>query len=249
MAHRISVTILSRNNQDRIERCLSSLKGFDEIILLDNGSTDKTLERASAFPNVRIFESEFLGFGPLKNLAAHHATHDWILNIDSDEMLTSEAFQEIRQLVLHDNHIYSLPRENHYAGKVIKCCGWHPDRVLRLYNRRHTAFNDKLVHESLIVGKSSRIVDLHQPIKHFSFENASDLLDKMQNYARLFALENRGKKKSSPSKAISHAVMSFLKNFFWQRGFLYGYRGLLISVSNANGVFYKYMMLYEENRK
>jgi glycosyltransferase involved in cell wall biosynthesis len=249
MAHPISVTILVKNGQKHIERCLTSLREFDEVIVLDNESTDRTVEVAAAFPNVKIFTSEFLGIGKLKNLAAQHATHDWIFNIDCDEVLTRDAVEEIQQLTLKESCIYSLPRKNFYREKHIKCCGWHPDRVLRLYNRRHASYNDCLVHASIVSGGACQIIPLNHAIEHFSFHSASDFLDKTQSYARLFAVENKGRRKSSPLKAVSHACFSFLKNYFLQKGFLYGYVGLLISVSNANGVFYKYMMLYEEDLK
>jgi len=249
VAFHISVTILTKNSERYLYECLENLREFDEVIIMDNGSTDSSLDIASHFANVSIFRSEFIGFGPLKNLAASYARNDWILNIDSDEILTRELRDEIRKLKLERNSIYSFPRQNYYHKRLIKCCGWHPDRVIRIYNRQASGFSEKLVHESLIRTSGIRVIHLKHPIKHYSFDNASELLQKMQRYCELFAKENKGKRKSSPIKAFLHAAFSFFKNYILQFGFLYGYEGFLISVSNANGVFYKYIMLYEETLK
>ncbi len=249
MAIDISVTILTKNSARYLYDCLHSLREFAEIIILDNGSTDNSLEIANQFANVRIFRADFIGFGPLKNLAAGYARHDWILNIDSDEIVTRELFDEIRSLAPDIKTLYAIPRQNFYHKKLIKCCGWHPDRVLRLYNKQTHQFSATLVHESLDHARGTRIVRLRHALNHYSFHNASDLLQKMQRYCELFAKENKGKKKSGPFRAFFHAIFSFFQNYILQLGFLYGYEGFLISVSNANGVFYKYIMLYEESQK
>ncbi len=244
----ISVTLLAKNSERTIGQCLGALRSFDEVVLLDNGSTDRTLDMASAFSNVTIIESRLEGFGPLKNLAARNARHDWILNVDSDEILTDELVEEIAHLKLHEHHVYSMIRENFFNERLIKCCGWYPDRVLRLYNRRRTSFEERLVHESLRKEEGLRVVPLKKAMRHYSYRNASDLLEKMRRYAQLYAKENAGTKRSGPFKACSHALYAFVRNYFLQKGFLYGYEGLLISVSNAGGVFYKYIMLHEANQ-
>ncbi len=248
MVNKISVTILTKNSQKYIKECLQVLCGFDEIILLDNGSSDKTLTIAKQFKNVKIFENKFIGFGALKNLAIHYATNDWILSVDSDEILSKELVNEILNIKLENNTIYSILRENYYNKQKIKCCGWQNDWVNRLFNKKHTHFNNKKVHESLIIHNNTKLKKLHYTFKHYSFEGVSQLLLKMDTYSTLYAQEHKGKKLSSPSKALFRSITSFIKNYFFQKGFLYGYEGLLISISNANGVFYKYMKLYEENK-
>lgn len=249
MASEIAVTVLVRNSEDSVGDCLRSLSRFPEVVVLDTGSTDRTVAIASIFPNARVFRTDFKGFGPAKNLAASYAERDWILNIDSDEIVTEELAEEILTLELEENKIYDIPRDNYYNERLIRCCGWSPDRVLRLYNRKATTFGENLVHESVTVEGPLETVHLRSPLRHYSFRTAGDLLDKMQRYAALYALQNRGVKKSSPSRAFFHAFAAFLKNYFLQWGFLYGGEGLLISVSNAGGVFYKYIMLYEANKK
>jgi len=249
MKNKISVTILTKNSQTYIDECLSALSDFDEIIVLDNGSTDSTIEIAKSFANVKVFENEFIGFGPLKNLALSYASNEWILSVDSDEIFSKELVEEILNAKLDESCVYSILRDNYYNKKLVKCCGWANDYVDRLFNKNTTKFNDKQVHEGLILSEKIELKKLTNTFKHYSFDRAEQLLDKMNKYSTLHAVENCGKKSSSVFKALYRSMFAFFKNYFLQKGFLYGYEGLIISVSNANGVFYKYIKLYEENKK
>jgi len=239
--------MLTKNSEKYLEESLKALSVFDEILILDNGSTDSTLEIASSFRNVKIITGQFIGFGPLKNRAAKEASNDWIFSIDSDEIVTPKLLESINKLDLtKKQRVYSVSRLNHYRGKPIKCCGWYPDRVLRLYNRTFTGYNDAVVHESLQLPEGTEMLTLDGYLKHYPFDNVESLIEKMQSYSTLYA--EQSEKTSSPSKAAFRALYAFLKNYLIQRGFLWGYEGLLISVSNANGVFYKYMKLYEKQK-
>jgi glycosyltransferase involved in cell wall biosynthesis len=247
MLEQISVTMLTKNSQRHLEASLKALEAFDEVLVLDNGSTDSTIEIAKSFSNVTLIKHDFIGFGALKNLAAQKAKNDWILSIDSDEIVTPKLIEKIKQLDSSKiNTLYSFPRLNHYRGKVVKCCGWSPDIVRRLYNKTYTRFSDAQVHESLITPPDSITRFIDAELWHYPFESAEELIEKMQRYSTLYALQSD--KPSSPIKAFSRASFGFFKNFFLQKGFLYGYEGLLISVSNANGIFYKYMKIYEKQK-
>lgn len=248
MKIQITATILVKNAQDTLEECLESLSCFDEIILLDNNSTDSTLEIAKAFnqdfKNLKIYSSEFIGFGALKNLAISKASNEWILSIDSDEVLEPATIEEINNLKLEKNVIYALSRKNLYNGEWIKACGWYPDYVNRIFNKNFTKFNDNFVHESVIVPQNARIKQLNNSIKHYAYDNIAHLLEKLQKYSSLYAEQNLHKT-SSPLKAVTHGFWSFLINYFFKKGILYGYKGFIISVCNALGVFFKYSKLYE----
>lgn len=272
MVFPISATILVKNAQDTIGECLESLREFDEIILLDNGSSDDTLKIAREFDalygNLRIYSSEFIGFGALKNLAISYAKNDWIFSIDSDEVLESRTLELLKNLfgsesgsnsessdtskqsTLHTgklpapNTIYALPRKNLYNGEWIKACGWYPDFVTRIFNKTYTRFNDNIVHESIIIPKDTHLIKLDSGVKHYAFENITHLLDKLQKYSSLWAQQHTHKS-SSPLKAIIRGSWSFVRNYVFKKGFLYGYKGFVISVCNALGVFFKYMKLYE----
>ena len=240
--------MLTKNSSQYLKEVLNALCKFDEVVILDNGSTDNTLEIAGTFENVQVYEHAFIGFGPLKQLAVSFAKNDWILSMDSDEILGEKLIKEIHSLTLSENSVYAIKRDNYYAGRLIRCCGWENDYVLRLFNRKKAQFDSKQVHESLVLN-GLQVQKLHYTMKHYSFSSAEDLISKMQQYSTLYAQENQGKKNSSAFKAFSRALFSFLKNYLFQKGAMYGYEGLLISVSNANGVFYKYMKLLEQNKK
>lgn len=252
----ISATILVKDAQSTILECLESLKNFDEIILLDNQSSDDTLKIAKEFnetyKNLKIYTSEFIGFGALKNLALSYARNEWIFSIDSDEVLESSALDEIARLYesgkLKDSkNIFSLPRRNLYNGEWIKACGWYPDFVIRLFNKTYTRFNKNLVHESIIIPKDAILQRLDSPIKHYAYDNIAHLIEKMQIYSSLYTNQNPNKS-SSPLKACIHSGWTFFRNYVLKKGFLYGYKGFIISVCNGLGAFFKYMKLYENTK-
>ena len=240
----ISVTILTKNSEKYLSEVLAALRSFDEVLIYDTGSQDQTLQIAKQYPNVTIQNGPFIGFGPTHNTASGRAKNDWILSIDSDEVVTAELAQEICKLSLNPLSVYSFPRNNYYNGKWIKWCGWHPDRVLRLYNRTQTQFTNDQVHER-VISDGLKHVFLHAPIKHYSYASTSDFLNKMQSYSDLFATQNRGRKKSSVCKAVLHGSFAFIKSYVIKRGFLGGREGFIISVYNANTAFYKYLKLCE----
>ena len=245
----LSVTILTKNSQKHLFDVLSALKMFDEIIVYDTGSEpdDRTLEIARSFPNVVLHQGPFIGFGPTHNVASQLAKHDWILSIDSDEIVTPELAQEIHALTLTRRSVYSFPRHNEYRGKWIRWCGWHPDYQIRLYHRLDTQFTEAQVHEA-IDARHLKIISLNAPLRHYSYDTVSDFLNKMNTYSSLFALQNQEKKYSSLSHAIGHGIYAFFKSYILKRGFMGGQEGFEISFYNANTAFYKYLKLAEANR-
>ena len=243
----IPASLLARNSEKHLPQVLEALASFPEVVVLDTGSQDSTLEIAKRFPNVSLHSATFNGFGPLHNLAAEKAKHDWILCIDSDEVVTPQLATEIHSLSLDEGSVYSFPFHNYFNGKWIRWCGWYPDRHIRLYNRRKTRFTNAYVHEGIITdGLQEK--RLNGPVIHYSYGSISDFLTKMQRYSDLFAEENHGKKSSSVGKAILHGLAAFIRSYFLKRGFLGGYEGFIISTYNANTAFYKYLKLYEKNR-
>lgn len=243
----ISVTILTKNSTKYLPEVLSALNGFAEVLVYDTGSQDETMTLAKSYANVTVKQGPFIGFGPSHNAASAVAKNDWILSIDSDEVVTPELAQEILNLKLAPECVYSFPRHNEFNGKFIRWCGWYPDRQTRLYHRKHTHFTDADVHEAIIT-KGMRMVELRAPLRHYSYASLSDFLNKMQFYSSLFAKQNVGKKTSSPLKAILHGFWSFFKSYILKRGFMGGYEGFVISAYNGHTAFYKYLKLYEANQ-
>lgn len=244
----ISIVMLVKNAQRKLEEVLSSLGQFPEIVLIDTGSTDETIAIAKRFTNVRIFEKEFTGFGELRNYGASLATYDWLLSLDGDEVLSPALQQEILSLTLKDTCIYALPFHNYFNQKHIRTAGWHPERHIRLYNRKRTCFSEAKVHEG-IQRNNLEEVCLSNPVLHYPYGDVADFLTKMQHYSELFALQNKGKRHSSPMIALCHGLWAFFKSYFIKLGIFGGYEGLLISLYNGHTAFYKYVKLYHLNKR
>lgn len=243
----ISVVIIVKNGGSILHRCLESLAQFDEVVLYNNGSTDDTALIADSYPNVRLIEGEFIGFGPTKNAAAEYATHDWILSLDADEVLDGTIVQEIKHLALDPKTVYSLLRKNFYKMTEISHC-WGADEIVRLYNRQITRYSDKHVHEHILTDGMS-IQKLSNSFSHFPYQSISEFVLKADRYSTLFAEDNVGKKRSSPAKAFFNGLYSFFRTYILKRGFLDGYAGLIIAFSHMVTNFYKYIKLYEMNKE
>lgn len=244
MTNKISVVIIVKNGEKTIEKSLNSLQKFNEIIVYDNGSTDATIKISQKFKNVKLVIGDFIGFGETKNKAILQTKNDWVLSVDSDEVFPIKLVDEILNKDLRNQTIYNLKRDNYYNQKLVCCCGWGNDFVLRLFNKNTTKFNNNKVHEHLIFDNLN-IEKLQNSFNHYTFNNAEELILKMNHYSNLWAIHNLDKKTSSPTKAIAKAMFAFIKCYVFKVGFLNGYQGFLISLSNANGVFYKYIKLYE----
>lgn len=245
MLNKISVVILTKNSSKYLKQVLNAVIAFDEIVILDNGSTDDTMSVAKIFDNVVVYEHEFIGFGPLKNYAASLAKNDWVLSLDSDEILTKEFIDSLKNRHLDPQSVYTIERINYYKDKKIQYC-WNNDIIVRLYNKNSTKFNNRHVHEG-IESNGLKVELLNGNIKHYSYSSISEFIVKADMYSTLFAEQNVGKSKSSPMKAIGHALFAFIKTYILKRGFLDGYIGLIISYTQASEKFYKYMKLYEKN--
>ncbi len=244
----ISVTILTKNSSRYIEKVLSALQEFDEVAILDTGSTDNTVEIARRFPNVIVHFHTFAGFGEAHNRITALAKNDWILSLDSDEIASKDIVDEILHTELDSQCVYSFSRHNYYRGKFIKGCGWYPDTVVRLYNRSKTGFSDAYVHEKVLT-EGLKVVSFKAPVLHFPYNTIDDFLSKMQLYSSLFAKDKRGKKRASLFQAISHALFSFFRCYFLKKGILLGSQGFEISAYNAITAYYKYLKLRDANEQ
>ena len=240
----LSVTIITKNEEDAIADCLASVSWADEIIVLDSGSTDKTIEICKAHgANVHI-SREWPGFGPQKNLALSLASHDWVLSLDADERVSPSLRDEIQQVLNLNpqNTAFLIPRSSSYCGQFMHHSGWFPDYVLRLFPRLTAKFSDDIVHEHVIFNGEVRT--LKNPILHISYTNLEEVLDKTNRYssdgAQMFA--ERGKK-SSLSKAVLHSLWAFFRTYVLRLGFLDGRMGFILAVSNAETTYYRYLKL------
>ncbi|WP_198305500.1 glycosyltransferase family 2 protein [Arcobacter vandammei] len=242
----ISVVVLAKNNEKTIEKTLQSLVGFSDVVVYDNGSADETMNIAKKFSNVNLVQGEFKGFGWTKNQAASFALNDWILIIDSDEVVDSELFSTLKNKNLDEKTVYRLNFKAFYKDIQVKYCGWNNQKIKRLYNRKTTSYNSNDVHEDIITD-GLKMEELKGNVEHYSYHTISEFIIKADRYSTLFAQNNVGKKSSSPTKAFFNGLYSFIKTYIFKQGFRDGYVGLIIAFSHLVTNFYKYIKLYEAN--
>lgn len=244
----ISAVVLAKNNENTIRKTLESLQGFNDVVVYDNGSSDSTMQIAQEFPNVNLIQGEFKGFGWTKNKAASFAKNDWILIIDSDEVVDKELFEILKHKTLDEKCVYKLNFKAFYKDIQVKYCGWNNQKIKRLYNKKQTQYNSNDVHEDIIT-EGFKIEELGGNVEHYSYHSISQFVIKADHYSTLFAQNNVGKKKSSPLKAYFNGFYSFIRTYIFKRGFLDGYVGLVIAFSHMVTNFYKYIKLYEANKE
>ena len=248
MISHISVVVLAKNNEATIQNTLNALSGFEDVIVYDNGSTDKTMTIAKTFSNVHLVEGDFNGFGWTKNQASTFAKNDWVLIVDSDEVVDKELFEVLQTTELDENRVYILNFKAYYKDIQVKYCGWNNQKIKRLYNKKSTSYNDNDVHEDIIT-TGLQTQELAGNIEHYSYQSLEQFVNKANTYSTLFAQNNAGKKSSSPLKAFFNGLYSFIKTYIFKRGFLDGYVGLAIAFSHMITNFFKYLKLYELNKE
>jgi len=241
---KISATIITRNEERNIRDCLASLDFTDEIIVVDSGSTDMTEEICRAHPKVRFFRHTWAGYGKQKNVAADYASHDWILNLDADERVSPTLRHSIKAADPKAFSAARIARENYFGTRWIRHCGWYPDYNYRLYNRNRCRFSERIVHETL--EHDGNTATLEGNLIHFTYENISDYLLRMDSYSTLSAQELfKSGKSTGIASLMFKPLATFVKMFIIKRGFLEGYAGLTLSLLYAQYTFCKYAKLIE----
>jgi len=237
---KITATIITLNEERKIVRAIESLRCCDEILILDSGSTDRTVELACNL-GARVIEAGWRGYAGQKNWAAEQATHDWILSLDADEALSEALEAEIWNLKKTGPQYdaYTMPRLAQYLGRWILHSGWYPDRKVRLYDRRKSQWVGDFVHET--VHPKGRLGHLQSNILHFTCDSLSEHLRTLDRYTTLAAEELVSRKVKVPMwKMIFDPPWTFTKSYVFQRGFLDGFEGLVICYMAAFYTFLKY---------
>lgn len=240
----MSVLIITKNEALNIEACLRSVAFVDRVIVMDCGSTDNTVDIARNLGAEVSINTDWQGFGMQKNRALALASSDWVLSIDADERLSKELQAEIQQVLEHPvADAYCFPRLSSYCGQYIRHSGWYPDPVTRLFRRGAARFSDDIIHERLLV--KGQVSTLRNRLLHESFPDFETVLDKVNRYSSAGAqrLLSKGKSSSFP-KALGHGLWAFIRTYFLQRGFLDGWMGLALAISNAEGTYYRYLKLW-----
>jgi glycosyltransferase involved in cell wall biosynthesis len=249
--YRLSVIIIAKNEADRIGRCLDSVKGIaDEIIVLDSGSIDRTVEIARHYTD-QVFETDWPGYGPQKQRALAKAAGEWVLSIDADEALSSELAEEIRKTLAGspDAVGYKLPWAVTIFGQTLKH-GRSARAPLRLFKREGARFSGDLVHEKILL-PPGRVEKLNHHLLHFTHRDFGHYLEKNRNYAWLGSQKRyaSGKKGFGLTGAVLKAVWTFFQIYIIRLGFLDGRLGFLVAVMYSQGSFNKYAGLWVLRRQ
>jgi glycosyltransferase involved in cell wall biosynthesis len=243
----ISATIITLNEADRLPDAIASLQWADEIVVVDSGSTDGTLDIARRLAT-RVEQREWPGYAAQKNYAASMAAHDWVLSLDADERVSEPLARWLAgwRRGTPAARGYRLPRASHYLGHWIRTTDWYPDPQLRLYDRRSGQWMRSRVHESVAV--DGPVVTLGDDLEllHFPYADVSAHARRIDAYTSLAALDmrDRGRRVGAFGLAL-HPAAAFLRNYLLRRGFMQGRAGLAVSLLNSYYVLLKHVKLLE----
>lgn len=244
---KVSAAIITKDAAAHLERCLASLAFADEIVVVDQDSRDGTLEICRRH-GALVHQSEWLGFGPTKQKAVDLCRNPWILSVDADE----EVDERLRRAIvdLPDSPpcaAYRLNRLSRFLGRWIKHCGWHPERIVRLFDRRAAAFDGNAVHESVrVTGPVGRLPGL---LLHHSYDTMELYVQKLDRYTTLSARQlHASGKRVRPLSAVIRGKATFLRMYLLQGGFLDGWQGLVLCLGSGYSVMVKYIKLWRLGR-
>jgi len=246
----LSVIVITKDEAQAIERCLESVAWADEIVVVDSGSSDGTVELARRHRARVEVVADWPGFGPQKNRAAALASGDWLLSLDADEWVTPELRVAIERALGAPGAYaaFRMPRRSSYCGRFMRHSGWWPDYVTRLFRRGAARFSDDPVHEKLLV--DGQVGTLDAPLMHEAFRDLERVIAKMNSYSTASAqmLHARGRR-GSVAAAVGHGLWAFARTYCLRLGFLDGREGFMLAVSNAEGAYYRYLKLALLGRK
>ncbi|NKE70974.1 glycosyltransferase family 2 protein [Candidatus Manganitrophus noduliformans] len=245
---KLSVTVITLNEEKEIGDCLDSAAWADEIVVVDSGSSDRTVEIAGKYTD-KVFSYAWTGYAAQKNRALELATHPWVLSLDADERVSPELRGEIEQILESPRHAdgYRIPRKNFFLGRWIRHGGWHPDYVLRFFKREAGRFGERKVHESVTI--RGEIGTLRSPLAHYTYRSLEDYFRRMDRYSTLAAEEMfEAGKRANLLDLFLRPPATFLKMVVLRQGFRDGGDGLLLGRLYSTYTFAKYAKLYKMGR-
>lgn len=244
----ITLMIITLNEERNIERCIRSVPFASEILVIDSGSRDRTLEIAQK-NGAKTLHHEWVGFGPQKKWGTTQARYDWVLSLDADEALSPELALEIQKKFseLDPKTGYELPRLSLHLGRWIRHGGWYPDAQLRLYHRQFSNWPDSKIHERVQSPKVSR---LENDLFHYVFLDLSHQVQTNNRYSSLLAEKDvEMGKRFSFFKLLLKPWSKLIETYFLKLGFLDGLPGLMISVGAAYSIFLRHSKIWEIERR
>jgi glycosyltransferase involved in cell wall biosynthesis len=240
----LSVVVITCNESKHIKRCLDSVQDIaNEIIVVDSGSTDNTVEIAQA-SGAKVIHQDWLGYGEQKNFANSLTKNDWILSLDADEALSPELQEEIRVELMNLQHkLYCANRLNNYCGKWLRHSGWYPDTKPRLFNKKYAHWSNSRVHEVLIITPNITIGKFQSDILHYPYDSINEHKLRTEKYAVLSAEQIfLNGKKPSFFKLHFGGSFRFFRDYVLKLGFLDGRAGYWACKITAQGVSKKYAL-------
>jgi len=240
----VSVVIITLNEERNIARCLESVKGVaDEIVVVDSNSADATVALARKY-GAKVIQQTFLGYGAQKNFAVQQAAHNWILSLDADEALSPELKQSILTAKSNTQHdAYELARLTNYCGKWIKHCGWYPDKKTRLFDRTKGVWSASQIHEQWQLHDNSKSVGkLQGDLLHYSYYTIADHVSVITKFTEISAREAAAKGKDcSIIKILFAPGWTFFTQYIIRLGILDGYYGYVVCKLSAYAALVKYL--------
>ena len=252
MSPKISVVIITKNEEKNIGKCLESIKWVDEIIVIDDCSSDKTVEICKKYTN-KVFRKKWLGYSGQKKFGFKKASNEWILNLDADEQISEKLQKEIKEILKTNksDKAFYIPYYNYFLGKRIMGCGWYPDYHLRLFRNKKWEMKRMEIHESISVKGEKKY--LKNPIIHCSYINISHYLEKLNRYTSLEAqtIKNIKNRRKLVYLMLAKPLKTFKKMYIKQKGYKEGMHGFILSVFSSIYRFMVYAKYWElrENKE
>lgn len=243
---RLSAAVVACDEEDKIGDCIDSLFFVDEIIMVDSGSTDRTVEIARE-KGAKVLHHKWYGYIEQKTYAFEQTTGEWVLNLDADERISAELRKEIEELLKNPTADgYAVPRLVYYINRWIWHSGWYPARKVRLFRREKGKWGGENPHDKILI--DGKCKNLKGDIYHLSFDNISDHVATLQNFTNIASDEGVAKGRRSGWFSIFFRPLgAFLKMYFLKRGFLDGVPGFIVSSLSAYHVFSKHVKIWEKN--
>ncbi len=242
----VSVVIVTENEEKNIGDALKSVKDFEDIVVVDSFSEDRTVEICKKY-TYRVYQHKWQGYAKQKQMAVDYAEKPWVLILDADERVTQRLKSEIMEEIKNASFSgFYIPRKNFFLDKWIRHGGWWPDYTLRLFLKDMAFIKDRKVHEKVVV--KGKVGYLKNPLEHYTYRTVSDYIKNIDRYSTLSAEELR-EKGVNPGMLtmVVHPLSTFFKMFFLRGGFMDGIHGLILAILYSYYTFLKYLKLWESS--
>lgn len=248
---RLSIVMIVKNEALALAACLEQLSWTDEIVVLDGGSTDATLEIARQYTDKVFLEADWQGYGVQRQRAQQRATGDWVLMLDADEHVSSELKQSILDAVEEDdrNKVYAVAILPWCFGRFLRHGGWYPAYKVRLYAKDRASYGDQRVHEKLDFMPGVEVKRLQGDLLHYTYRDLEHYLTKSAAYAAEWAQQRfQQGRRTSLLQGIVHGAGCFVRMYGLRLGFLDGRQGFLMALLSAHSTFVKYADLWARSQ-